>query len=627
VRLEDGYGQIGSIQTNPDGTFLGYLRPGPYQFQVSKYAYDTQYFPGEYWYDPFDVAAGEELDLGTIRMSPCWDAPPVYTDPYEPNDTTATANPIAPDGSVFTGYCDASGADYLSFSASAGQLYHVSFSTRGRGGGCVLGVYSADGTALTSVQSIGGLPATSTLDVWYVSGQDQTLFLGLTNMDSSASIRALNPIPDSLVAYHVSVTACARPVVRGTVIDPATGKPLVGARVHIWTNPVVWAGDAFPSSADIDETTLTAPDGTYSFTLATPCQALVFFDDPSGERFGEYFNHSATFVASSPCPGATLVSCTADQVVTADGYLENSGGLVVRAIRADTGEPIRGVPFWLLCRTFDGWDPGLSQLPDTGPDGTTEDSRLDPHKSYGVMDTAGWIRWSDDAVCGPYQFVGFADEPDFIPSEGATRTITALWELQASQVSLSILPTAASTARPCVTEVGRVVFLGSGVASIPVVIEFSTDASSWAPVGTTSTDSTGAFSLKTPAQASGYYRARFVGSHDVGAGVSSAVQFVDPPAVSTITKLRAPGSVRRGKTLKLIGTVAASGKVRVYLYRLVSRKWKSAGTATVSVRSGKFTYSFKAKYKGKWRFRAHYLGSAPSYLASWSGGYANTNVK
>jgi hypothetical protein len=99
------------------------------------------------------------------------------------------------------------------------------------------------------------------------------------------------------------------------------------------------------------------------------------------------------------------------------------------------------------------------------------------------------------------------------------------------------------------------------------------------------------------------------------------------PQIATTTKLKSPGSVKRGKTLKLTGTVAAPGKVKVYLYRLVGRTWKSAGTATVSVRSGKFTCSFKPKYKGKWRFSAHYLGSAPSYLASWSSGYATTNVK
>jgi hypothetical protein len=113
----------------------------------------------------------------------------------------------------------------------------------------------------------------------------------------------------------------------------------------------------------------------------------------------------------------------------------------------------------------------------------------------------------------------------------------------------------------------------------------------------------------------------------VGAGGTIRSYAASPPAVHTTTKLKAPGSVKKGKTLKLTGTVAAQGKVTIYLYRLVGTKWKPAGTSSVTVRSGKFTYSFKPKYKGKWRFKAHYLGSGSSYLASWSSGYANTKVK
>jgi len=112
-------------------------------------------------------------------------------------------------------------------------------------------------------------------------------------------------------------------------------------------------------------------------------------------------------------------------------------------------------------------------------------------------------------------------------------------------------------------------------------------------------------------------------------GYSTPVtQLVSCPAISTTTKLKSPSSVKKGKTLKLTGTVVgASGKVKVYLYRLVGKKWKTYAATTVSLKNGAYTYSFKPKYKGKWRFRANYLGSAPSYKSSWNSGYANTTVK
>lgn len=129
-------------------------------------------------------------------------------------------------------------------------------------------------------------------------------------------------------------------------------------------------------------------------------------------------------------------------------------------------------------------------------------------------------------------------------------------------------------------------------------------------------------------------------AHDGLAGID----FVDPthgwavgdngqiltyrPVITTTTRLKAPSSAKKGKTLKLTGTVSpttASGKVKIYLYRLVGRSWKSAGSTTVTAARGSFTYSFKPNYKGTWRFRADYLGAAPTYSTSWSS-YSNSTA-
>lgn len=80
---------------------------------------------------------------------------------------------------------------------------------------------------------------------------------------------------------------------------------------------------------------------------------------------------------------------------------------------------------------------------------------------------------------------------------------------------------------------------------------------------------------------------------------------------STTTKLSAPASVAVKTSLKLSGTVspsAAPGTVTITKTRKVGGAWESAGSKTVSVKKGKFSYSFRPKYKGSWRFVATYSG-------------------
>jgi hypothetical protein len=88
-------------------------------------------------------------------------------------------------------------------------------------------------------------------------------------------------------------------------------------------------------------------------------------------------------------------------------------------------------------------------------------------------------------------------------------------------------------------------------------------------------------------------------------------QVSDP--IATTTKLSGPSSVKVKKSLKLGGTVspsAAPGRITIVMTRLVAKKWKASGSASVSVTGGAFTYSFKPAFKGSWRFVAKYSGGA-----------------
>ena len=57
--------------------------------------------------------------------------------------------------------------------------------------------------------------------------------------------------------------------------------------------------------------------------------------------------------------------------------------------------------------------------------------------------------------------------------------------------------------------------------------------------------------------------------------------------------------------------------------RVVGKKWKSAGTAKVSVVKGKFSYSFEPKYKGSWRFVGHLL-RRPVGVTTYTGSKSGT---
>jgi hypothetical protein len=83
------------------------------------------------------------------------------------------------------------------------------------------------------------------------------------------------------------------------------------------------------------------------------------------------------------------------------------------------------------------------------------------------------------------------------------------------------------------------------------------------------------------------------------------------PRFDTITKLTAPKSVKVRWLLTLRGSVAPAsvvGQVTIVKTRKVGKKWKSMGTAKVTLVGGAYKYAFKPKARGTWRFVARFGG-------------------
>lgn len=122
------------------------------------------------------------------------------------------------------------------------------------------------------------------------------------------------------------------------------------------------------------------------------------------------------------------------------------------------------------------------------------------------------------------------------------------------------------------------------------------------------------------------------GSHTVSArafdragnelDVSASFTVVAPAPVGTATRLTGPASIRLGRTVTLSGTVAPSaapGRVTIVKTRLFGGKWRSAGSATVTLARGTFSCRFKPTARGSWRFVAKYYGGnkgGTTYLGS-----------
>lgn len=124
-----------------------------------------------------------------------------------------------------------------------------------------------------------------------------------------------------------------------------------------------------------------------------------------------------------------------------------------------------------------------------------------------------------------------------------------------------------------------------------------------------------------------------------GHGTSGCHRVTTTPAASllgtpTVTSRPAgPAKVRVRRALTLRGTVSptaeVTGTVTILKMRKVGRRWKSAGTAKVTLVNGTYTYRFKPTKRGHWRFYAKYAGTwngSTGWRASKSG-VKNVRVK
>ena len=133
-------------------------------------------------------------------------------------------------------------------------------------------------------------------------------------------------------------------------------------------------------------------------------------------------------------------------------------------------------------------------------------------------------------------------------------------------------------------------------------VEMRVDRGAWARTALISTSAPGTHTVDA--------RAFDIAGNE--ADTSATFTVVWPRLVATTTRLNAASSVKVRHSLKLTGTVrpaGAPGRVTITKTRLVRRKWKSAGSATVAVKNGSYTYTFKPTVRGSWRFVARYSGS------------------
>ncbi len=640
----------GKLMTKPDGTFSARVRPGDYEIEAVEYA-----FLEKATQTPVRVSVGATASAGTVALTPAWDFPPVFTDPWELNDTTTTANPIQTDGTEFVGYCDQSGSDYMSFPAKRGKMYGVTVTTKGYGCWGRIGLYDGAGARVAPLPAagqgytfLGSVPGTQTTTLWAVSDGDKPLYVGWDLMGATESYTSLNYPPGALVRYTVTVNEYDPPLITGRVTDPKTGMPLEGARVRVWCNPQRWINETLPRSSDSYETTLTAADGTYRLETPFPCVAWVGFEDPAGRLVGELYPHSATAQPVGMNPGVTPLSCSADGVNSGiDGYLRQPGVLLVQAKRVDTGEPVKDARFNVGSPVTDAAWPGYWDLPSTDASGTSAIA-LDPRKSYQLHVSELQWNWSPAWYAG-YRFVAFDQPIDFTPSDGETYTVNAVYALAASDVSITV-PSQAVLPSSRFVLTGSVTWLGSAVSSQTVHIEASADGSVWRTISETSTLADGSFSIETIESGTPFYRARFAGFHDAGAGDSAVVVLAVaaappvPAAPPVATSLSAPSvspsRLKRNATATFRATLtpapaalAGTSTLRLYRYetktvrKKVRGRWKKVKVNYWRLRAtkvmgagvdGSLATSYKLRYSGKWKATVNYEGP-PAWIASGPG--------
>jgi hypothetical protein len=146
------------------------------------------------------------------------------------------------------------------------------------------------------------------------------------------------------------------------------------------------------------------------------------------------------------------------------------------------------------------------------------------------------------------------------------------------------------------------------------------------------TGADGSFSVAVTPSDTTYYKARFAGDEtSTVSTLSGAVRITPAPGVGNPI---APSKMKRSKSYTIYGYlkprhVAGTYPVRIYLYRYVSGKWKSAGYVKAKAANYSSYTKYSAKIRltksGKWRLRAYHPVDA-GQIAAWSSGYDYVRV-
>lgn len=509
-------------------------------------------------------------------------------DTYEPNDSTSTATPLVPDGTIYTQYCDVSpGADYSSFAAKGGKTYQVEVAVQGYWCWGMMGVFDGAGKWLTTEPQaytfLGSVPEAQSWATWMSPDSDTVLYVGYLYMNAR-----------SLLPYTIRVTERDRPVIRGTVRDMKTGSPVPGIRVRAYVNPSFAADWLTPFYWDSVHDTTTTAEGTYSVEALYPGSAVVQFEDSPGPWLGEWYDSTPWLWAYSdgyPIRAFKSVAIPPDGVITGiDGVVARPGAVEVKCTRADTGEAVPGTRLIINGQSGNFWGLAL-HMPYSDAAGRSTYGGLDPHRGYGLY------------VGAPSGFQVLS-RPDIWPSAGETQSVA---------VSLGLIPSAIELTGPPSKVVagnrapltGILSWNGSGVGTVTVSFESSRNGVTWRPSGTATTTPGGQFSISAVPTITTAYRAVFGGTRDQGPGESIPVTVtVDRPTRIALTtpfqvidygaEGRVPGNLKAG-SWSLPGE-------RVELWSSADNiTWKSARVTQQTGVGGKFDFSVAPKVRTYYR--------------------------
>ncbi|WP_411081326.1 HtaA domain-containing protein [Streptomyces sp. cmx-18-6] len=148
------------------------------------------------------------------------------------------------------------------------------------------------------------------------------------------------------------------------------------------------------------------------------------------------------------------------------------------------------------------------------------------------------------------------------------------------------------------------------LAKTSAVIEFQAKgAKTWSRVATVTGNGSGVFSASVTAQKDGTWRARYAGTADRAAAVSSS-DYVDVKLRTSVAGFNAsPEPVRKGRTITVKGTLRSldgtwkntSGQSVTVLFKADgAKKWSKLATVRTNSR-GVFSKGFTAKKDGTWK--------------------------